>query len=88
MSGKWTAAEILNQAALRIMNHATYVKYEEKKGLWSETRNPDSVNCKKFNDHPITSLKQWTEGYQWAMANHTVLEDGELFYTSSSTCRI
>ena len=55
---------------------------------WSVTRKPNSPNCNQFIEEPTISLKQWTEGYQWAAANHKVIREEKsspVYYVCSST---
>lgn len=65
---------------------------------WSELRAPTSVNHVPFHKTPPTTLRHWTDAYQWALLNVPVLslEDDvrsseyELFYVCSmeSTTKI
>lgn len=49
--------------------------------------NPTSPNYIPFAEEPTISLRQWTDGYQWAMANRKVIrkERGSPVYYVCST---
>ena len=55
---------------------------------WSRRRNPSSTNCLPVAENPSTSLKAWTDAYQWAARNVPVLQRDEgtitWYYVTSS----
>lgn len=54
---------------------------------WSEKRDAGSVNATIFHITPSLTLRQWTEGYQWALSNQKVLCRGNTFYTTSTAMK-
>ena len=60
---------------------------------WSEARNPSSPNCVKFCSRPTASMKTWTNAFQRACDERTVIEEPNgkqgcvQYYTASSTSK-
>lgn len=57
---------------------------------WSMTRNPDFINCIKYAISRVPALKDYTTAYQWATANHKVIQcddDEQTYYTSSTASK-
>jgi hypothetical protein len=51
---------------------------------WSDERNQeDDPNHKQFFDQRNPSLKEWTEGYQWAKRGKTIQKEEGLYYANA-----
>lgn len=53
---------------------------------WSTARNPRSPNCIEFCSIRPIPLKEWINGYQWAMANKNVIKREEPNNTTFHVC--
>ena len=49
---QWPIGQFLNKS-LDIVKH------------WSEDRNPDNINCKRFHLQPNLGTKEWKAAYSW-----------------------